>query len=164
MGYSIEPISDSYRGFVDAQVAESWSGPFVESMGVLHDTRTQNGFVAIENNEVKGYLLYNIIGEDFEITVLESLLQGHGIGTALINAAIGAAKEAGCGRVWLTTSNDNTHAIRFYQRFGFDLKAVHINSLEEARKRKPQIPLFGNDGIPIKHEFEFTMPIKEERE
>jgi hypothetical protein len=31
--------------------------------------------------------------------------------------------------------------------------------MEEARKLKPQIPLAGNDGIPIKHEFEFQMNI-----
>jgi hypothetical protein len=27
--------------------------------------------------------------------------------------------------------------------------------MDEARKLKPQIPLTGNDEIPIKHEFEF---------
>jgi len=32
---------------------------------------------------------------------------------------------------------------------------VYINTIEDARKLKSQIPLTGNDGIPIKHEFEF---------
>jgi hypothetical protein len=29
--------------------------------------------------------------------------------------------------------------------------------MDEARKLKPQIPLTGNEGIPISHEFEFEI-------
>jgi hypothetical protein len=41
------------------------------------------------------------------------------------------------------------------RRFGFALKAVYIDAMDEARKHKPQIPLTGNEDIPIAHEFEF---------
>jgi hypothetical protein len=40
---------------------------------------------------------------------------------------------------------------------GFDLKAAHINAVEQSRKLKPDIPLFGMDNIPIKHELEFEI-------
>ena len=79
------------------------------------------------------------------------------LGKGLINAVVDAAKGAACRRVWLVTTNDNTHAIRFYQRLGFDLRAVHMNAMEEARKLKSQIPLTGYDDIPLKHEFEFEI-------
>ena len=157
--FSIEPV-EGYREFVDGQIIESWSGPHIVSKGTLHDTRTHNGFAAInEESEVVGYILYNIVDTDCEITVLESLCERQGIGGALINAVTETAKEAGCTRTWLITTNDNTHAIRFYQRFGFTLRAVHIDAVDEARKLKPQIPLTGNDGIPLTHEFEFEMRI-----
>jgi hypothetical protein len=59
--------------------------------------------------------------------------------------------------------NDNTHAIRFYQRRGFELKAVHINAFDITRKLK-KMPLHGDilgiDDIPIKHEFEFEIVVK----
>jgi len=84
-----------------------------------------------------------------EIAVLESLRQRAGVGGALINAVIQKAKSADCRRVWLITTNDNTLAIRFYQRFGFELRAVHINAMEQSRRLKPQIPMVGADGIPI---------------
>ena len=158
--FNIEPITDNHRAFVDRQIAESWSGPFIAVHGVLFDTRTQPGYVAVDtvdNSAIIGYILYNIADGDCEITVLESLRQKQGVGRALINAVISTSKDAGCRRMWLVTTNDNTQAIHFYQRFGFILKAVHINSLDEARKLKPQIPLIGEDGIPLMHEFEFEM-------
>ena len=155
--FFVEAISGRTRPFIDRQIAESWGGPYIVSRGVLHDTRTQPGFVAVENGEVAGYILYNIDGCDCEITVLESLRQNRGIGTALINEVLRVARETQCHRVWLITTNDLTHAIRFYQRFGFALKAVYIDAMDAARKLKPQIPLLGDDDIPIQHEFEFEI-------
>ena len=102
-----------------------------------------------------------IIEKDCEITVLESVYEGRGIGGALINEVIRVAREASCHRVWLVTTNDNTHAIRFYQRFGFALREVLINAMDEARNLKPQIPATGNDDIPIAHEFEFEYLLKQ---
>ena len=100
---------------------------------------------------------YRIEGDECEIVTLNSLQERRGIGTALINAVIDVAKANSCRRLWLITTNDNTRAIRFYQRFGFSLRAVHINAMDEARKLKPSIPLVGNDDIPIQHEFEFEI-------
>lgn len=54
-------------------------------------------------------------------------------------------------------SLNDTHAIRFYQQFGFTLREVHINALEKSRKLKPSIPLIGMDNIPLRHEFEFEI-------
>ena len=157
----IEPMTENYRGFVNEQIIESWSGPFIAVHGVLYDTRTHPGYVAVEGGVVVGYILYNLMDGECEITVLESLRQKQGIGRALIDAVIQKAKIANCRRIWLITTNDNTGAIRFYQRYGFDLRAVHINAMDQARKLKPQIPLIGDDGIPLKHEFEFELLLTE---
>ena len=154
--FSVEPV-ETYREFVNKQIADSWGGPYVVSRGKLHDTRAHSGFGAVSDGEVVGYVLYNIIGAECEITVLESLCERQGIGGALIKAVTNVAKEAKCNRLWLITTNDNTQAIRFYQRYGFLLRAVHIDAMDEARKLKPQIPLTGNEGIPISHEFEFEI-------
>lgn len=56
--------------------------------------------------------------------------------------------------MWLITTNDNTVALRFYQKRGFVLAAIHRNALEESRRLKPSIPLVGIDGIPIRDETE----------
>jgi len=154
---NIIPITSKYRTFVDSHIAKNWAGPFVVSRRALHDTRTQQGFVAVTSGEVVGYVLYNIAHGECEITVLESLRPKQGIGHVLVDAIIRVAKEMELSRVWLITTNDNTPAIRFYQRCEFTLKAVHINSMEESRKLKPQIPLIGLNGIPLVHEIEFEI-------
>ena len=155
--FSIEKITNLHRAFVDAQIAESWAGPYVVSRGVLHDTRTHAGFVALESGTVIGYILFHVAADACEITVLESMTEGRGAGRALMDAVIRYAKECACRRVWLITTNDNTHALRFYQRCGFALRAVHMDALEQARKLKPQIPLTGCEGIPLQHEFELEL-------
>lgn len=41
-----------------------------------------------------------------------------------------------------------------YQKRGFILSKVINNAVEKARKLKQDIPLIGNDGIPIRDEIE----------
>ena len=42
-----------------------------------------------------------------------------GIGALLVEAAVGAAREAGCYRIQLTSNVERTDAHRFYERLGF---------------------------------------------
>jgi ribosomal protein S18 acetylase RimI-like enzyme len=80
-----------------------------------------------------------------------------GVGTVLIDAVKEIARQAGCSRLWLITTNDNMNALRFYQKRGFVLVAVHRNALERSRKLKPEIPLIGDDEIPLRDEIELEM-------
>ena len=75
----------------------------------------------------------------------------------LIEQVKDIARSVGCKRLWLITTNDNMHAVRFYQRRGFMLVAVHRNALAVSRKLKPEIPLIGVDGIPLRDEIELAM-------
>ena len=124
--------------------------------GVLHDTSDSDGFVAVENGVIAGFILYEMRESQCELLVLESVKENQGVGTSLLDAVKMVARENACTRVWLITTNDNTHAIRHYQRRGFELIAVHIDAVAESRRLKPSIPLTGFDDIPIKHEFEFA--------
>ena len=155
--FKIENLTESARESVCNQIAESWGAVFIVTRGILHDTRLLEGFVAMENGTVAGYALYKLSDGECELVVLESLSSAPGIGSALINTVLVVARDAKSRRLWLITTNDNTHAIRFYQKRGFELRAVHINAMDEARLLKPQIPQTGEDGIPIKHEFEFEI-------
>jgi hypothetical protein len=47
--------------------------------------------------------------------------------------------------------------LRWYQKRGFELVAVHRRAVERARLIKPEIPLFGDDGIPIRDEIELEL-------
>lgn len=156
---TIEPLAGSLREGAIAHIAGEWGEPIV-TRGNIIDIRRLPGFMAVESGELAGGILYEIRNSECEIVVLFSHVENKGTGTALIDAVISWAKIEGCRRVWLITMNDNTHAIRFYQRRGFDLKAVHINAFDVTRKLK-KMPLkddiLGIDGIPIRHEFEFEI-------
>ena len=77
----------------------------------------------------------------------------------LINRVIEKAKLYRCKRVWLITTNDNSHAIRFYQKRGFEWVGFYKDSVQDSRKLKPEIPELGDDDIPIKHEIEFELKL-----
>lgn len=151
-------ITPEDRKTADALIKEEWAGPVIVSKGHAWDTSVLPGFVAIDDdNNLCGVVTYRFEGDECEITTLNSLKEKQGIGTDLINAVIHTAKDNHCRRLWLITTNDNTHAIRFYQCFGFSLREVHINALEKSRKLKLSIPLIGMDNIPLQHEFEFEI-------
>lgn len=145
------------RDPVDRYVKEEWSGPKIVTLGNIYDSSVLPGFAAMEGSEMIGALLYRPYGDECEIAVLYSRIENQGTGTSLINEVVATAKDAGYRRVWLVTTNDNTHAIRFYQKYGFSLKAVHIGAMEVTRNLKKGVPIHGIDGIPLLHEFEFEL-------
>jgi len=47
--------------------------------------------------------------------------------------------------------------MRFYQKRGFDMANLYRNAMDVSRRLKPEIPLIGEDGIPLRHEIEFEL-------
>ncbi len=106
-----------------------------------------------------GVLTYVICGDECEVVSLNSLQEGIGIATSLIAEVIKEARTKGCRRMVLTTSNDNLHALGFYQRHGFALSGIRPGAINETRKLKPSIPLIGENKIPLRDEIELEMLI-----
>jgi ribosomal protein S18 acetylase RimI-like enzyme len=151
-----EPQDEERRRAVELWL-ERWGLTRVVSRGRLHEPIGYPMLVAIHDGEIAGALTYDVRGGELEVVTLDAFVDGVGAGGALLGAAASEARRRGCSRMWLITSNDNTPAIRFYQRRGMRLVAVHQDSLEEARKLKPEIPATGLDGIPIRDEIEFEL-------
>jgi len=105
-------------------------------------------------DEKIGLVTYRIADRECEIITLDSASPNIGVGTALVNEVKAVADKSGCGRVWLITTNDNLHALRFYQKRGFELVAVHRHAVTRSRQLKPGIQLTGVEGIPIRDEIE----------
>ena len=153
----IREIVQTERAAEDAFIARRWFTTTMVVHGECIDLGVADGWFACEDGEIIGLVTYRIAGGEMEILSLDSLREGWGIGMALLDRAISRAREAGCTRVWLITTNDNLRAQRFYRKRGFTLVAVHENALDEARRLKPEIPLVGMDGIPLKDELEFEL-------
>lgn len=156
-GYEITPLSERHRRWADDLIEERWGSVKVVTRGHVHDTSLLPGFVAVSGGEPVGLATYDIAGDECEMVSLDSLAERIGIGTALVRAVEGVARSSGCRRLWLITTNDNLAAVRFYQKRGLHIAAIHLDALEESRRLKPEIPLTGIDGIPIRDEIELEL-------
>ena len=155
----IRPIGTADDDYVKQFLVEHWLSTKLVSRGKIYSADQLPGFIALQDDRRVGLLTYHIEGDQCEIVTLSSLAEGVGVGTALIDAVKSVAVSRKCRRLWLTTTNDNTSALRFYQRKGFVLAALHRNALDASRKLKPEIPSIGQDGIPIRDELELEMSL-----
>ena len=155
--FEVRTIYPDDREWISKMLNACWGSTVMVSRGVLHDILAHPGFVALQDGEPVGLLAYNIVDDECELTLMQSMRQGIGVGSALINAVKRIATLEGCARLWLITTNDNLRALHFYQKRGFTLAAVHPNALAQSRLLKPQIPLVGMDGIPLRDEIELEM-------
>ena len=154
-----EKTSDDLKWIVP-YMKENWGSEKIVTRNTIYDTKDLSGFIAVQNEKPAGIALYNIQNNESELILLESFVEKIGIGSALIEFVKRVAAIQDCKRLWLITTNDNMQAIRFYQLRGFSLVAVYRNALEESRKLKPEIPLKGIDGIPLKDEIELELGLK----
>ncbi len=155
--FHLRLLESSDRGWVSSFVEEHWGSRRVVSRGVVHYPEELDGFVALRGGQPVGLATFRIERAECEVVTLNSLAEGRGIGSSLLNAVKGEALSAGCKRLWLITTNDNLAALRFYQKWGFRLVAVYPNALEQSRRLKPEIPLVGKDGIPLRDELELEI-------
>ena len=159
-------IAISHKGAENAeQVAtvwrDHWGGDIVVSHSRVHRVQDVNSIVASQGGSyIAGLLTWRRHADDVEIVSLDSFAQNNGVGTALLGAMAERARRDGVCRLWLITTNDNIRAIRFYQKRGWEMCALHRDAVVEARKLKPEIPLTGDDGIPIRHEIEFELVLE----
>ena len=144
-----------------ARLGEAWTanygGVTVISRGLEQRPLELPGLVAESHGELLGAVTWHCQGDQFEIVTLDSFKENLGVGTALLEAAVDVARKQHAARAWLITSNDNIRALRFYQRRGWDMVALHHDAVAESRKLKPNIPMRGDDDIPVRHEIEFEL-------
>lgn len=154
MTCQIRPLQAEDRLWLADFFVTHWGAAEMVVRGEVFYPHTLPGFVALEAGTVVGLATYRLIGDACELTSIDSLQEGRGVGSLLLTAVVDAATAAGCRRVILVTTNDNLNALRFYQKRGFVLTAVRPDAITQARKRKPSIPLIGMHGIPIRDELE----------
>lgn len=121
----VHPVGEPDREWVQAFVAKRWHSSVVVSRGRVHDPARLPGFIARERGEPVGLVTYRTEDGECEVVTIDSLREGIGVGSALLEAVREEAASDDCRRLWLITTNDNLPALRFYQKRGFSLVAVH---------------------------------------
>jgi ribosomal protein S18 acetylase RimI-like enzyme len=153
----VRPLREADRARARAWLREHWQ----ESMaahGELFFPAEHEGFVA---GEWEGLVTYRIAGGRCEVTLLKSLREGAGIGSALLDATVGTARDAGCGDLWLITTNDNLRALAWYEHKGLAVTEVRAGAVDRARETlKPSIPTHNPEtGLPISDEIELSLAL-----
>jgi ribosomal protein S18 acetylase RimI-like enzyme len=154
---AITEIELSDTEWVRNFLLENFGSTRVVSRGQIYHADALPGFVALYGGEPKALLTYSHEGDELQVVTLHATTRGLGLGSRLIEAARELACKLRCRRMWLITTNDNQPAIRFYERRGMRIAAIHRGAIAESRKLKPEIPLFGVGGLPIEDEVEFEL-------
>lgn len=148
------PVTDADRAWLRELWVQEWGGEIMVSRGHVYRLYDLQSLLAWDGETPVGAATYHVADGECELMSINATAQGKGVGSLLLAAVEEAASAAGCRRVMLITSNDNLDALRFYQRKGYRLVAVHVGAIDEARRVKPSIPLVGNYGIPLHDELE----------
>lgn len=153
------PVEDSDREWMAETLARRWGATYIVSRGRRHDAAGLAGMVAEIDGERVGLATYRVEAGEVEVITMDALVEGRGIGSALLKGVAGRAAAEGCRRLWLVTTNDNLEAVGFYQRRGMRLVAVHRGAVDQARLLKPEIPEVGASGIAVHDEIELELEL-----
>jgi GNAT superfamily N-acetyltransferase len=157
---NVRPITAEDREWVTELISTAFGSVRVMSNDhLIEDASLLDGFAAEIDGRPVGCALINDVDGDVELVALVSTYRGAGVGSGLLESVVERGRRDGWKRLWLVTSNDNTDAIRLYQRSGWDWTEFKRDSITRARKLKPEIPELGNHGIPVRHEIHFEAPL-----
>jgi GNAT superfamily N-acetyltransferase len=152
----IREYRESDQPWAERSLLDEFGGRLQARRGELLDVLALPGFVAERDGMPLGLLTYRLENNECELAFMASRERHAGVGTALLTALLEAV--VGCDRIWLVTTNDNLEALRFYQRRGFVLSALHRGAVDDARAQlKPQISTVGEFGIPLRDELELEL-------
>lgn len=156
----VRRVEPGDRAWIAEAVVGAFASTRVVSRGRVHeDASALDGFVVESDGRPVGCALWEEVDGDAELVVIVTTYRGAGAGTALLDAVVEHARDAKWKRLWLITTNDNTDALRMYQRAGWDWVGWHRDAVHDARSLKPELPDRGAHDIPIRHEIELEFPL-----
>ncbi len=133
--------------------------PMVVESGSYY-LRDLPALLAEKDGNFEGAVSWTVIGTTAEIVSLNALVEGQGLGSALLERMESLLQDRGVDRVVLTTTNDNIRALAFYQKRGFRFMGLRPGAVDLARQQKPAIPEIADNGIPIHDEILLEKNIK----
>lgn len=155
----IRPASEVDPDALLEFVVESWGAETVVGHEEEMYPAQHSGFVALRDGAIVGHVTYRGDGDRCEITTIQATPRRAGVGSMLMDAVLQTVRGDGYSVVWLTTTNDNLDALRFYQRRGFRIAAVRQGAVDRAREIKPEIPEIGMYGIRMRDELDLVLEL-----
>lgn len=153
----IKTISPDCAIWLKGIIEKEWGGNPLLVRGLSYYPDQLPGLIAFDGDTRIGFLSYEMRDDVCEIIAFEVFSKFSGIGTKMLNVLIDICRQKNCRQIYLMTTNDNMDALRFYQRRGFCITAIHVDSMRKSRAIKSTIPMTGDFGIPLRDEIDLVL-------
>jgi ribosomal protein S18 acetylase RimI-like enzyme len=151
-GIRIEPITDTE--YLRALLMKRWGDTLLMG-GRAWPCEQVRAFRAVDpDGELLGFVSWNILRATAMVFTLDSHKPGRGIGVRLLDAVAEAARREGAKAIRVMTTNDNTPALFYYQKLGFQLVGFFPAAVDIYRAVAPHLPTIGHGGLPIRDTLE----------
>ncbi len=123
---SVRPSTSADRHDIEDICDQALGETEVDVFGRSFDVLGQENLVAIAGGRLAGLVSLAVDGGDCAIVLLSVYpeFQGHGVGRALVQAAVRLAADRGLPGVKAAISNDDVPSFSFYQRHSFVIDSV----------------------------------------
>lgn len=140
--------------------SERWGLPVIALARSYRPDDVEGIALAEQGGAIGGLVTWKTFDDGAEIVTLDAWPTGQGRGTRLLQRAEQELRRRGVKRLFLVTTNDNPRALNLYVRHGFRLVRLHLDAMDRVRARKPDVPLTGADGIPLRDMWELEKPLE----
>jgi N-acetylglutamate synthase-like GNAT family acetyltransferase len=138
---SVRDATASDRDWIARLLVDRWGSTRVVSNSRVHDADALPAKVATRDGTLAGLATFHLDDGGCERVTLDALIPDQGVGSGLLYAVAQEARRRGARRLWLITTNDNLDALRFYQRRGMRISAIHRGAVDQrstARRSRPR--------------------------
>jgi GNAT superfamily N-acetyltransferase len=147
----LEPVDQEY---IRSQWSREWGIPVVSTRRSYVPEEVQGLAWRDEWGEIQALITWHIDGDEAEFVTVDAYQQGRHIGGRLLDGAEAELRKCGVRLARIVTTNDNLRAVAFYVRRGYRLMTIELDGVERVRKQKPDVPLIGNENIPLRDMYE----------
>ncbi len=159
MNIKIRKINSKEQTWLKETMTREWGGEPLLIRGVKFYPSSMESLIAVEGEKIMGFMTYEIRSPICEIIAFEVYEKFNGLGTLMLEEMKKFAQSQNCTKLYLMTTNDNLDALRFYQKRGFQISGIHLDSVKNSRKLKPTISEFGDYGIAVRDEIDLEQLI-----
>jgi len=142
--------TDRDRAAVRELFARDFGRTKIVAFGEVMDIDEMPALVAVVTADPAGALAYRLLGDALHIVALatDPMWQRSGVGGHLVAEGELLARRLGLARTLVATTNDNLPALYFYQRRGYTMTDLIVNSVVEHTGQR----VAGFGGIPVRDE------------
>jgi ribosomal protein S18 acetylase RimI-like enzyme len=155
--FTIEPLVDQTE--MQALLSRRW-GDTLMMFGRAWKIGDYAALVARDRKgEALGLATYALQKATMLVLTVDNFSETRGLGKALLEAVEALARQQGARALRVLTTNDNTPAIRYFQKLGFKMVAFYPGAITIYRTVARDLPEIGVDGIPVRDAIELEIDL-----